>query len=118
MIVQNNGISAIIFYYFWVWLSILGGYFLLLKGARKLPEFIACGYSLFHIMIIGFCSLGNHEYYTGDVDNWIKFIPQFNVTPLMNKRVCLYRSRDLGTESCDRGLYLAGLEDIETRKMR
>lgn len=60
------------------------------------------------------CFLGNHEYYTGDVDTWINRIPQFNVTPLMNKRVCLYGQE----ESCNGGLYVAGLEDISTRKAR
>ena len=62
--------------------------------------------------------LGNHEYYTGDVDTWIKSLPQFNVTPLVNERLCLFGSHDPDSRSCDRGLYLAGLEDIETRKKR
>lgn len=58
---------------------------------------------------------GNHEYYTGDVDNWIEEVARLNVTPLVNKRVCLM-SRDPGT--CEGGLYLAGLEDIEARRLK
>ncbi len=60
-------------------------------------------------------SLGNHEYYTGDIDNWFLELPKLNVTPLVNRRVCL-RANDLKT--CSGGLYLAGLEDIETRRIK
>ena len=67
------------------------------------------------LMLIQFCTIGNHEYYTSDVDNWIQELPKLNVTPLMNKRVCLL-ARD--PETCGGGLYLAGLEDIETRRMK
>lgn len=59
--------------------------------------------------------VGNHEYYTGDVDNWIAEIPKLNITPLLNQRVCLH-PRD--KSSCTGGLYLAGLEDIATRLMK
>ena len=66
-----------------------------------------------------FISIGNHEYYTGDVDNWIAELPKFSVTPLINSRVCLLagrRDRDRDRDSgCTGGLYLAGVEDIETR---
>ena len=61
-----------------------------------------------------FCFLGNHEYYTGDVDNWILELPKLNVTPLVNERVCLF-STESQASGCPGGLYLAGLEDIETR---
>ena len=55
-------------------------------------------------------------YYTG---GWISELPKFNVTPLINSRVCLlagrrYRDRDIET-GCFGGLYLAGMEDVETR---
>ena len=57
---------------------------------------------------------GNHEYYTGDVDHWIQELPRLNVHPLINERVCL-----LSEEStCEGGVYLAGLEDYDTRRIR
>ena len=58
--------------------------------------------------------VGNHEYYTGDVDNWIAEMPKLNVTPLINQRVCLPAIK----KSCEGGLYLAGLEDLATRTLR
>ena len=58
---------------------------------------------------------GNHDYYSGDVDNWIKHVATLNVTPLINQRVCLF-SHD--PDSCRDGLYLAGLEDYETRLLK
>ena len=61
------------------------------------------------------CCLGNHEYYTGDVDSWIEELPRHGVTPLVNKRVCLFGEEKQG---CSGGLYLAGLEDIETRRIK
>ncbi len=57
---------------------------------------------------------GNHEYYTGDVDNWLTLIPTYNVTTLVNQRVCLLSKKS----SCEGGLYLAGLEDLESRRLR
>ena len=59
-------------------------------------------------------SAGNHEYYTGDVDNWIAELPKLGVTPLINSRVCLLGREGEGGE-CVGGIYLAGLEDITTR---
>ena len=59
-------------------------------------------------------STGNHEYYTGDVDSWIEELPRHGVTPLVNQRVCLFGEEKHG---CSGGLYLAGLEDIETRRL-
>lgn len=59
--------------------------------------------------------VGNHEYYTGDVDNWLLEMPKLNVTPLVNQRVCLPLTMNL---SCEGGIYLAGLEDLSTRHMR
>lgn len=58
---------------------------------------------------------GNHEFYTGDVDNWLAEIPKLNVTPLVNERVCLPVSHK---STCEEGLYLAGLEDLAARTMR
>ena len=57
---------------------------------------------------------GNHEYYTGDVDNWIAEVARLNVQPLVNGRTCLYSTK----ASCEDGLYIAGLEDIESRRLR
>lgn len=62
-----------------------------------------------------YLSLGNHEYYTADIDNWLLELPKLNVTPLFNRRVCL-AAQD--PEVCSSGLYLAGLEDIETRRIK
>ena len=63
--------------------------------------------------------IGNHEYYTGDVDNWIAELPKLGVTPLINSRVCLLGKGAGGGEreagECVGGIYLAGLEDITTR---
>ena len=61
------------------------------------------------------CDTGNHEYYTGDVDNWIAEMYKLNVTPLVNQRVCLPL---MTKKSCENGLYLAGLEDLATRTLR
>ena len=63
---------------------------------------------------------GNHEYYTGDVDNWIAELPKLGVTPLINSRVCLLGRGGRGGEGgeegeCEGGMYLAGIEDITTR---
>lgn len=58
--------------------------------------------------------LGNHDYYTGDVDNWIKELPRLKVHPLINDRVCLF-AKDT---DCTNGLYIAGLEDYDTRRLR
>jgi len=60
------------------------------------------------------CCLGNHEYYTGDVDSWLQELPKLNVNPLVNERVCLL-SKEPQAGSCPGGFYLAGLEDYETR---
>lgn len=64
--------------------------------------------------LLQLCFSGNHEYYTGDVDSWIQELPKLNVTPLVNERVCLFSTGSQGN-GCPGGLYLAGLEDIETR---
>ena len=58
--------------------------------------------------------VGNHEYYTGDVDNWIAEVAKLNIKPLVNERKCLYSTE----ASCKGGLYIAGLEDLEARMMR
>jgi hypothetical protein len=68
-----------------------------------------------HVYII---AVGNHEYYTGDVDNWIMEIPKLNVTPLINERVCLSKLTMANKVNCEGGLYLAGLEDLATRTLR
>ena len=60
-------------------------------------------------------SLGNHDYYTGDVDNWIKELLRINVKPLINDRVCLLAPDD---SNCNGGFYIAGLEDIQTRRLQ
>ena len=52
-------------------------------------------------------AVGNHEYYTGDVDHWLLRLPEYGVKPLVNSRVRILPN-----------LYLAGLEDYQTTKMR
>lgn len=59
-------------------------------------------------------TVGNHEYFSKDVDNWLKKLPEFNVRPLVNERVCLF-SEDT---SCAGGVYLAGIEDYVTTNLR
>ena len=72
-----------------------------------------CDYGV--VMVAAPCSVGNHEYYTGDVDNWLIELPKLNVTPLVNERVCLpVHNR----AECAGGFYLAGLEDLVTRNLR
>ena len=66
-------------------------------------------------MEIVFVFTGNHDYYTGDVDNWISYLPSLNVKPLINDRVCLLTEN---LETCENGIYMAGLEDIETRRFK
>lgn len=69
-------------------------------------------------LFVFFCvhsAVGNHEYYTGDVDNWISELPKYGVTPLVNSRVCLLAASGGDGGECVGGLYLAGLEDIATR---
>ncbi|XP_003387749.1 PREDICTED: transmembrane protein with metallophosphoesterase domain-like [Amphimedon queenslandica] len=69
---------------------------------------------------------GNHDYYSGDVDSWIEKLPELHVTPLINERRCIQPLMKEGAttegngrdESCQNGFYLAGLEDIETRRIR
>ena len=60
------------------------------------------------------CS-GNHEYYTGDVDNWLQDLPKLGIVTLVNDRVCLFSSDKI---SCNGGVYVAGIEDYETRRIR
>ena len=69
-------------------------------------------------MVVGIAPspAGNHEYYTADVDSWIAELPRYNVTPLINSRVCLAPpGSHAGGGDCTGGLYLAGVEDYETR---
>lgn len=42
-------------------------------------------------------------------------ILKLNVTPLINQRVCIPASSGI---NCERGFYLAGLEDLATRTLR
>ena len=72
------------------------------------------GVKLYIIVLPCSLLLGNHEYYTRDVDNWIAEVGQLNIKPLVNQRQCLYSTE----ESCGNGVYIAGLEDYETRYLR
>ena len=68
-------------------------------------------------------TIGNHEYYSGDVDRWIEKLPELHVKPLINDRTCILSMKDSRSSirnqfSCYNGFYLAGLEDIETRRLR
>ena len=58
---------------------------------------------------------GNHEYFSKDVDNWLRKLPEFNVKPLVNERVCLF-GQDGST--CEGGIYLAGVEDYFASSLR
>ena len=74
----------------------------------KLGVYFITGNELFdshHVYCL--CFLGNHEYYTGDIDRWLQKLPDYGVKPLLNSRVKLLPD-----------LYLAGLEDYQTKKMK
>lgn len=55
-----------------------------------------------------FCSKGNHEYYTGDVDGWLNELEYLGVTPLHNSHVLLTHPNNPQAKLC-----LAGVDDIE-----
>lgn len=82
----------------------------LAKLKSKLGVYFVTG-KVHCILSVYYCILsmlvGNHEYYTGDVDRWLSRLPQYGVKPLVNSRVRILPN-----------LYLAGLEDYQTRKMR
>ena len=52
--------------------------------------------------------LGNHEYYTGDVDGWLKELEYLGVTPLHNSHVMLTHPNKPHAKIC-----LAGVDDVE-----
>ena len=58
-------------------------------------------------------SLGNHEYFTGDADAWLKELKQLGIEPLHNSHV-LISSRD----SPEDKIYLAGVDDIQADSMK
>ena len=75
------------------------------------------------LFLLSCMPIGNHEYYSGDVDRWIEKLPELHVKPLINDRTCILsmkgsRSSIRNNSSCYNGFYLAGLEDIETRRLR
>ena len=73
----------------------------------KLGVYFITGNMLINAHHIYLCCLGNHEYYTGDIDHWLLKLPDYGVKPLINSRVKLLPD-----------LYLAGLEDYQTKKMK
>ena len=56
---------------------------------------------------------GNHEYYTGDVDGWLKELEYLGVTPLRNTHVMLTYPNKPHAKLC-----LAGVDDVEARFLR
>ena len=54
--------------------------------------------------------LGNHDYYTGELDEWIVILKKLGIHVLMNERVFLPQGGGV-TES----IILAGLEDFDTK---
>ena len=57
--------------------------------------------------------VGNHDYYSGDLDKWLVRIKELGVTGLMNERVFVAPGNDKSA-----GFYLAGLEDYMTKLMK
>ncbi|XP_073232409.1 transmembrane protein with metallophosphoesterase domain-like [Porites lutea] len=51
---------------------------------------------------------GNHDYYTGDIDGWMKELEYLGVTPLRNSHVLLTHPNKPQVELC-----LAGVDDTE-----
>ncbi|PFX26003.1 transmembrane protein with metallophosphoesterase domain-like [Stylophora pistillata] len=51
---------------------------------------------------------GNHEYYTGDVDGWLKELEYLGVTPLHNSHVMLTHP-----DKPHAKIFLAGVDDVE-----
>ena len=60
-----------------------------------------------------FCFKGNHEYYTGDVDAWLKELEFLGLTPLHNSHVLLTHPSKPQAQLC-----LAGVDDIEGTFLR
>lgn len=56
---------------------------------------------------------GNHEYYTGDVDGWLKELEYLGVTPLQNSHVVLTHPKNPLAKLC-----IAGVDDTEGRFLR
>ena len=52
--------------------------------------------------------IGNHEYYTGDVDGWLKELEYLGVTPLHNSHVMLTHPEKSHAKIC-----LVGVDDVE-----
>ena len=49
------------------------------------------------------------------MDNWLQDLPKLGIVTLVNDRVCLF-SQD--KDSCHDGVYVAGIEDYDTRRIR
>lgn len=63
-------------------------------------------------MLLSFLK-GNHEYYTGDIDGWLKELEYLGVTPLHNSHVLLTYPNKPQAKLC-----LAGVDDVEGRFLR
>ena len=59
------------------------------------------------------CSLlsGNHEYHTGDVDNWFKFMKSVGFNVLHNSNMKIEKNRQ-------EYFYLAGTDDVFADQIR
>ncbi len=71
------------------------------------------GYGIPLLRCKKFILLGNHEYFTGLVDNWFEFLSQHGVKPLHNEHVRIQASED-----SEASFYLAGVDDIFASKIR
>ena len=57
-------------------------------------------------------SLGNHDYYSGELGEWVAVLQTLGIRVLMNERVLLPEGGGV-TE----GVILAGLEDFDTKRI-
>eukprot|EP00062_Callorhinchus_milii_P021449 gi/632978180/ref/XP_007905764.1/ PREDICTED: transmembrane protein with metallophosphoesterase domain-like [Callorhinchus milii] len=56
---------------------------------------------------------GNHDYYSGDVNNWFKHLRSLGIQPLHNEHVSISSAGDPKDQFC-----LAGVDDIEAEMLR
>lgn len=57
--------------------------------------------------------LGNHEYYTADVDGWFEFLRLKGIEPLHNSHARVFRPGQMQDWIC-----LAGIDDLEASMLR
>ena len=62
--------------------SMHGDFFKLFKTVTMIHFLLSC------------MSIGNHEYYSCDVDRWIAKLPELHMKPLINDRTCILSMKD------------------------